>query len=578
MTQQRRIIKQRAPELSGVSISGCEDMPALLQQVYRARGITSQDQLCKDLAALEPPETMLGIVDAANILVQAIKNNQRLLIVGDFDADGATSVTLCLLALRAMGMQQVDFLVPNRFEYGYGLSPEIVSLACEQSPDIIMTVDNGISSIAGVNAAQEVIITDHHLPGDVVPQADAVVNPNQQGCTFNSKALAGVGVAFYLMIVLRKRLQEEGWFTQQAINVPNLADYLDLVALGTVADVVPLDSNNRILVYQGLQRIKAGYCRPGITAMLEIAGRNPQSIVATDLGFAIGPRLNAAGRLDDMTIGINCLLENDLSQARIKAAELDALNIERRAIEQGMKDNALTQVETFLNAEDFKQKPVAFCLYKEDWHEGVVGIVASRIKELFHRPVIAFAQTAEGKVKGSGRSIAGLHIRDVLANIDARNPYLIDKFGGHAMAAGLSLSEDNLADFHEAFLQEIKQLANPDIFEEVLLTDGQLSKTDFALDVAMLLKEAGPWGQQFPEPSFSGIFKVVNKRILKQKYLKLQVQPIGSNLVTDAIYFNAENIIDSVEEGQTIELVYKLAINEYRGNQSLQLMIDWLQI
>lgn len=584
MTKQTsKVIKQRALDLSGASFFEASDIPPLLQRVYQSRGVTSQKQLSKDLASLEAPETMLGIVEATELLVNAIKNNQRLLIVGDFDADGATSVSLCLLALRAMGMQYVDFLVPNRFEFGYGLSPEIVDLAIKKSPDIIMTVDNGISSIAGVRAAQDagikVIITDHHLPGETIPPADALLNPNQKGCSFKSKALAGVGVAFYLMIALRKRLQEVGWFAEQSIRVPNLADYLDLVALGTVADVVPLDSNNRILVYQGLQRIRAGYCRPGITAMLEIAKRSPETIVASDLGFAIGPRLNAAGRLDDMTVGINCLLEESLSQARIKAAELDALNIERREIEQGMKNNALAQVDNVLNVQlqKSKQKPVAFCLYQNDWHEGVVGIVASRIKELFHRPVIAFAQTAEGKVKGSARSITGLHIRDILANVDTKNPQLIDKFGGHAMAAGLSLPEKNLADFYHAFLQEVAEIASSDVFDEVILTDGQLCPEDFALDVACLLKEAGPWGQQFPEPVFSGKFEIINKRVLKEKYLKLQVKPLDSQLVVDAIYFNAEHIIDRVAEGQIVELVYKLSANEFRGNKSLQLMVDWLQ-
>ena len=479
-----------------------------------------------------------------------------------------------------MGFKSVDFLVPNRFDYGYGLTPEIVDLAAGKSPDLIITVDNGISSVEGVARANklgiEVIVTDHHLPGSQLPDAVAIVNPNQQGCDFPSKNLAGVGVAFYLLIALRTELRQQQWFDQQQIAEPNLSQWLDLVALGTVADVVPLDQVNRALVHQGLLRIRSGHSRPGIQALLRIAGKNPARLVATDLGFALGPRLNAAGRLDDISLGIQCLLCDDPQQALHTAQELDELNQDRKSIETGMQQQALAIVEQ-LGLED-KSMPAALCLFQPDWHQGVVGLLASRIKEKYHRPVVAFARGDNGELKGSSRSIPGLHIRDALDAVATQNPGLITKFGGHAMAAGLSLTEDKLAEFEQAFQQQVAELISEDDLQARLVTDGSLDAHQLSMHTAELLRDAGPWGQQFPEPCFQGDFHIVQQRIVGEKHLKLVLAPQNQpEIAIDAIWFNIDTARWPNHQAEIVHCVYRLDINEFRGVENLQLMVQHLQ-
>lgn len=564
-------------------LSGCDfadQLDPLLQRIYQSRGIDSQASLERRLNCLPEPQSMTGLDAATLRLVTAAQNQQSVLIVGDFDADGATSSALMVLGLRAMGFQAVDFLVPNRFDYGYGLTPEIVDLAAGKSPDLIITVDNGISSVEGVARANklgiEVIVTDHHLPGSQLPDAVAIVNPNQQGCDFPSKNLAGVGVAFYLLIALRTELRRQQWFDQQQIAEPNLSQWLDLVALGTVADVVPLDQVNRALVHQGLLRIRSGYSRPGIQALLRIAGKNPARLVATDLGFALGPRLNAAGRLDDISLGIQCLLCDDPQQALHTAQALDELNQDRKSIETGMQQQALAIVEQ-LGLED-KSMPAALCLFQPDWHQGVVGLLASRIKEKYHRPVVAFARGDNGELKGSSRSIPGLHIRDALDAVATQNPGLITKFGGHAMAAGLSLTEDKLAEFEQAFQQQVAELISEDDLQARLVTDGSLDAHQLSMHTAELLRDAGPWGQQFPEPCFQGDFHIVQQRIVGEKHLKLVLAPQNQpEIAIDAIWFNIDTARWPNPEAQTVHCVYRLDINEFRGVESLQLMVQHLQ-
>jgi single-stranded-DNA-specific exonuclease len=564
-------------------LSGCDfadQLDPLLQRIYQSRGIDSQASLDRRLNCLPEPQSMTGLDAATQRLVTAAKKQQPVLIVGDFDADGATSSALMVLGLRAMGFQSVDFLVPNRFDYGYGLTPEIVDLAAEKSPDLIITVDNGISSVEGVARANklaiEVIVTDHHLPGTQLPDALAIVNPNQQGCDFPSKNLAGVGVAFYLLIALRTELRQQQWFDQQQIAEPNLSQWLDLVALGTVADVVPLDQVNRALVHQGLLRIRSGHSRPGIQALLRIAGKNPARLVATDLGFALGPRLNAAGRLDDISLGIQCLLCDDPQQALHTAQALDELNQDRKSIETGMQQQALAIVEQ-LGLDD-KPMPVALCLFQPDWHQGVVGLLASRIKEKYHRPVVAFARGDNGDLKGSCRSIPGLHIRDTLDAVATQNPGLITKFGGHAMAAGLSLNEDKLSEFEQAFVQQVAQLVTEDDLQARLITDGCLEAQQLSMHTAEMLRDAGPWGQLFPEPCFQGDFRIVQQRIVGERHLKLVLAPHNQpEIAIDAIWFNIDTARWPNPEAETVHCVYRLDVNEFRGLESLQLMVQHLQ-
>ncbi len=554
----------------------------VLQKVLLARGLHHDAELELALAQLIHPGFLLNMQQAVELLVQMLLQQQRILIVADFDADGATSCVLAILCLRAMGFKNVDYLVPNRFEFGYGLTPEIVEVARALQPDLIITVDNGIASHAGIKLARscgiKVLVTDHHLPANTLPDACCILNPNQKDCKFPSKALAGVGVVFYLMTALRAQLRNENWFGKQSITDPNLGSFLDLVALGTVADVVPLDQNNRILVKHGLQIIKSGRCRPGITALLEVAGRNPQKIAASDLGFSVGPRLNAAGRLDDMSLGIECLLADSAYMAHQLALQLDALNKDRRLIEQGMLAAALLYLEQLPQVVD---KRHSTCLYDPNWHQGVIGILAARIKERLHRPVIIFADAgndAEGfaLIKGSARSIAGINIRDVLDAVATHNPHLLNKFGGHAMAAGLSIYKAAFAEFSIALEQTLQIYVNPEVFKRHNFTDGNLPPTCFSVEFAQIIGAAGPWGQHFPEPLFDGVFKVVKKRILADKHLKLVLQTPAGDTMVDAIAFNQEPAILQ-DDGEYVQLLYKLDINEYRGNSSVQLLVEKIE-
>ncbi len=552
----------------------------LLQRIYCARGVQHGRELQYQLAHLHKP-CFKGLPEAVSLLADAVVAQAKIMIVGDFDADGATSSALAVLALRAMGLSNVDFLVPNRFEYGYGLTPEIVAVAAAQQPDIIITVDNGISSIEGVDAAHElgiaVIVTDHHLPGAQLPNADAIVNPNQPGCGFSSKNLAGVGVIFYVMNALRAELRQIGWFEENGIPEPNMANFLDLVALGTVADVVPLDHNNRILVAQGLERIRAGRCRPGIKALLEIAGKQAHKLIASDFGFALGPRLNAAGRLDDMSLGIQCLLCDSENLAREMAAQLDELNRDRKAIETGMQQEALGMLQKTL-ATDAQDLPWGVCLFDETWHQGVIGILASRIKDKYHRPTIVFADVGDGEIKGSARSVPGLHIRDALDAIAARHPYLLQKFGGHAMAAGMSLQRENFVAFAQAFDEEVRRQLTEGDLQAIIISDGELTLQDLTLQMAAQLRDAGPWGQHFPEPVFDGEFFVLQQRKVGEKHLKmtLALDTQGQQLI-DAIAFNIDTSIWPNPQIRRVRLAYKLDINEFRGNTHLQLLVDYLE-
>jgi len=569
-----KIIKQRAQ--SGAFFSSA--LPPLLQQIYLSRGISSDLDLERGLDALIPTDTMLGLDSACALLHQALIEQQNILIVGDFDADGATSTALMMGSLKLMGAKNVNFLVPNRFQFGYGLSPQLADIAAKSNTQLLITVDNGISSHQGVSKAQQhgmkVIVTDHHLPSETLPSADAIVNPNQHQCQFPSKNLAGVGVAFYLLLALRAHLKTKGYFQESNLAIPNLANQLDLVALGTVADVVPLDKNNRILVHQGLMRIRAGRCRPGISALIQIAKRNQKQLNASDLGFALGPRLNAVGRLDDMSLGIECLLSEVPQHAAMMAGEMDSLNKERREIERSMQHEALTSLSKF----DFKPEtlPSGIALYQSDWHQGVVGLVASRIKEKFNRPVIAFAQSDNGELKGSGRSIEGLHLRDLLEHIDSQNPGIILKFGGHAMAAGLSIKEIDYQRFNELFDQTASQELTPEMLSGCILTDGELENEHFSLEFTHLLQNAGPWGQAFPQPTFDGWFTIINQRLVGQKHLKLTVQPKGTQQVIDGIAFNVDLKQWPNASVKEVRLVYSLDINEFRGESNLQLMISHL--
>ena len=554
-------------------------IPAVLRRVYAARGIQDARELALGAECLQPPDALGGLPRAVDLLEQALEEGQRILVVGDFDADGATSSALTVRALRRLGAAQVDYLVPNRFDFGYGLTPEIVAVAVERSPDLLITVDNGISSLAGVVAARahgmRVLVTDHHLPGATLPQADAIVNPNLPGDAFPSKHLAGVGVAFYVMVALRARLREKGWFTRRGLAETNLADLLDLVALGTVADVVPLDHNNRILVEQGLRRIRAGRCVPGITALLRAGNRNPTRTIAGDLGFAVGPRLNAAGRLEDMSLGIECLLSDDVGEALRIAMQLDQLNRERREIEDDMKTQALAALDR-LHLEE-GALPRGLCVYDAAWHQGVIGILAARIRERFHRPVIAFARSTDGEVKGSARSVPGLHIRDCLESVSSRQPGLIRKFGGHAMAAGLSLAEAELERFKAAFDAEVSAHLDEDDLQGVLHTDGELGTDDLTLSLAETLRSAGPWGQHYPEPQFEGIFDVLSQRVVGERHFKLTLCPHGvQGAGIDAIAFNQDPEVDL--NGKRVNLVYRLDANEFRGVSQAQLVVEYWQI
>jgi single-stranded-DNA-specific exonuclease len=542
----------------------------VLQRAYAARGVCHGSELALGLDRLVPVGTLDSIEAAVRLILE--HRERRILVVGDFDADGATSTALIVRCQRSWGFASVDFLVPNRFEFGYGLTPEIVGLAALRAPSLIITVDNGISSIAGVAAARargiQVLVTDHLLPGAELPAADVVVNPNVPGSQFASRALAGVGVAFYVMAAVRRELDTRG-----TIVMPPVTDFLDLVALGTVADLVPLDVNNRVLVSQGIRRIRAGRAVPGIRALLSLGGRSAANLTAADLGFSVGPRLNAAGRLDDMSIGIRCLISDSETEALTLATRLDQLNVERREIEARMQGDALAAVKALREPDGPVRHGV--CLFDANWHQGVVGLVASRIKDRVRRPVIAFARAGDGQLRGSARSVAGIHIRDVLDRIAARNPELISRFGGHAMAAGLSLEEQHLDAFALAFDEEVARWGDASRGANRVETDGELAADEIALETAHALREGGPWGQAFPEPCFDGIFAVRNARVIGDKHLKMWVTTADQSRSFDAIAFNFKSADESrpIPDGD-VRLVYRLDINEYKGERRLQLLVD----
>ncbi|ENU6631162.1 single-stranded-DNA-specific exonuclease RecJ [Salmonella enterica] len=572
MKQQRQLRRREADETAEFPA----DLPPLLRRLYASRGVRSARELERSVKGMLPWQQLSGIDNAVEILYNAFREGIRIIVVGDFDADGATSTALSVLGMRALGCDNISYLVPNRFEDGYGLSPEVVDQAKARGAQLIVTVDNGISSHAGVAHAKTlgipVIVTDHHLPGDTLPDAEAIINPNLRDCEFPSKSLAGVGVAFYLMLALRTFLRDKGWFDERNIAPPNLAELLDLVALGTVADVVPLDANNRILTWQGLSRIRAGKCRPGIKALLEISNRDPQQLAASDLGFALGPRLNAAGRLDDMSVGVALLLCDNLGEARVLASELDALNQTRKEIEQGMQAEALILCEKLERSSE--TLPGGLAMYHPEWHQGVVGILASRIKERFHRPVIAFAPAGDGTLKGSGRSIQGLHMRDALERLDTLYPDLMIKFGGHAMAAGLSLEEHKFEQFQQRFGELVTEWLDPALLQGEVISDGPLSAAEMSMEVAQLLRDAGPWGQMFPEPLFDGRFRLLQQRLVGERHLKVMVEPVGGGPLLDGIAFNIDTTCWPDNGVREVELAYKLDINEFRGNRSLQIIID----
>ena len=572
MKHQRQLRRRAVDEAAELPAN----LPPLLRRLYASRGVRSAGELERSVKGMLSWQQLSGIDNAVALLYRALQEELRIVVVGDFDADGATSTALSVLALRALGCGNVTCLVPNRFDDGYGLSPEVVDQAHARGAQMILTVDNGISSHAGVDRAHElgipVLVTDHHLPGETLPDAEAIVNPNLRDCTFPSKSLAGVGVAFYLMLALRAHLRDQGWFAARGLTEPNLAELLDLVALGTVADVVPLDANNRILTWQGLSRIRAGKCRPGIKALLEIANRDAQKLAASDLGFALGPRLNAAGRLDDMSVGVALLLCDNVGEARVLASELDALNQTRKEIEQGMQAEALALCEKLERSSE--TLPGGLAMYHPEWHQGVVGILASRIKERFHRPVIAFAPAGDGLLKGSGRSIQGLHMRDALERLDTLYPGMMLKFGGHAMAAGLSLEASRFEEFQQRFGDLVTEWLDPALLQGEVVSDGPLSPAEMTLEVAEMLRDAGPWGQMFPEPLFDGRFRLLQQRIVGERHLKVMVEPVGGGPLLDGIAFNVDTTIWPDNGVREVSLAYKLDVNEFRGNRSVQLIID----
>ncbi|KTC93526.1 single-stranded-DNA-specific exonuclease RecJ [Fluoribacter dumoffii] len=575
------LIKQRPIP---AEIPDLPNIPDVLRRIFANRGITEPCQLDKQLQTLLPFESFKGIKEACIRLEKALREQQRILIIGDFDADGATSTALAITALRTMGAQFVDYLVPNRFEFGYGLTPQIVEVASKWKPALIITVDNGIASVEGVERANQlgidVLITDHHLPADTLPNACAIVNPNQQGCNFPSKSIAGVGVIFYVMLALRRHLVNTHWFHEMNIKEPNMASFLDLVALGTVADVVGLDQNNRIMVNQGLARIRQGLCREGIKALIEVSGRDYARLRESDLGFAIAPRLNAAGRLDDMSLGIECLITSDRQQARNYCQQLDELNEERKQIETEMKEQAMLALEKLTLSTEYNKGhlPIALCLFDKTWHQGVIGILAGRMKERYHRPVIAFAQVSEHELKGSARSVSDLNIRDVLAAIDKDNPGLITKFGGHAMAAGLSIHPDSFKAFSEALVSEVNKHIDVSQCEGELLTDGPLHPEEFSIEIAQLIQQAGPWGQQFAEPVFDNVFEVLDQRLVGKNHLKMTLATTQGEQQVDAIAFNIDLKSWPNHRVKWIHAAYKLDINFYQGRTRLQLLIQAMNV
>lgn len=558
-----KIVHRNIPAEAHESLKSAGLAP-LMARLLAARGVTHTNQLSSSLANLLPPTSLTNNQEMAKLLADAISAGKKLLVIGDYDADGATATAVAVKGLRAFGAK-VDFLVPNRFEYGYGLTPEIVALAATQQPDIIITVDNGIASVDGVAAANklgiQVLITDHHLPGQKTPAAACIINPNQHGCTFASKNLAGVGVIFYGLLGLRTELRERGAFADKP--EPNLSELLDLVALGTVADLVKLDDNNRILVEQGLRRIRAGACSQGILALLRVSGRNHRNVNAQDMGFYVGPRLNAAGRMDDMTLGIKCLLTESEIEAAQMAQQLQDLNLQRRGIEADMQDGANISLDDIDVANRF-----SISIYQPEWHQGVIGILASRIKEKHHRPVIAFADAGDGLVKGSGRSINGLHLRDALDLLSKHQPDLIVKFGGHAMAAGLTIRQADVERFSHSFEAVVKSLITEADLEAVLEVDGGLENADMNFVTAQMI-ENQVWGQGFVPPVFYNEFEVLDQRLVGEKHLKLSLKK--SSVVIDAIYFNQTDFLDN-----SIRVAYQLQTNSFNGAQKVQLNVRYV--
>jgi len=552
--------------------------PDSLRRVMAARGIQTEADLSYSLSELPKPTLMLGMKAAVTLLANAVMTQQRIMIVADFDTDGATSCAVAIRGLQAMGAQHLDYIVPNRFVHGYGLTPELLAEVAEQNqPDLLLTVDNGIASITGVEAAHargiKVLITDHHLPGEILPKADAIINPNQHGDKFPSKSMAGVGVCFYLLLALRQYLRTQNWFEQQQIEEPKLNSLLDLVALGTVADVVPLDKLNRTLVMLGLARIRAGRACAGINALIEVSGRDQRTLASQDMGFSIAPRLNAAGRLEDMGMGIETLLMNNPTDALKAAHVLDDINIQRRAVEQDMQTDALSMLENM--SFDQNEPPLGYCLYDEQWHQGVIGLLASRIKERQHRPVIAFAPGNEGEVKGSARSIPGVHIRDVLALVANQAPAgMLTRFGGHAMAAGLTLAMKDLPQFEQLFLSALQQIVDPTVLHAELLSDGELNIDDISLQLAELLPTIAPWGQNFAEPQFHGYFTVTEIRAVgqQQDHLKLTIDTGNGESVTAMAFGQFQPAW--LKKGGKALLRYRLAVNNFRQQRSVQLLVD----
>lgn len=584
MTRQA-IIRQRPAYIDQGSIAEnqinenrlSDELHPVLRRILLARGITRPEELMLDLRSMLPPGGLSGIDRAASLVAAAVMQGKRILIVGDFDADGATGTAVAILSLRAMACEQLDFRVPNRFEFGYGLSVALVDTLRDAPPDLLITVDSGISCNDGVARARElgcqVIVTDHHLPGEHIPDADAIVNPNCAGDGFSSKAMAGVGVIFYLMTVVRSVLRGKGWFSGRR-KEPNLAQFLDLVALGTVADLVPLDHNNRVLVRQGLERIKRGLARPGLMALLRLGKRDYRYAKAADLGFAVGPRLNAAGRLEDMATGIRCLLSSDSNEAMQLASQLDELNRQRKDLQEKMQAEAMQQLGSLLASLKEQALPQALCLFDESWHQGIVGLVASRVKDAVHRPVIAFAPEAPGAtlLKGSARSVRGLHIRDVLARVDARSPGMMKAFGGHAMAAGLTLEAAHLEAFKQSLGLAVDDVLGGASLSAEILTDGELPAADISLEMATLIEHLGPWGQRFAEPLFDGRFEVIDHRIVGGSHLKMIVRPIDGSEAVDAIAFN--KMPQDLPQSGPVRLLYRLDINRWQGREECQLMVE----
>ena len=569
-TIRSRVIPDSADDLP-------EEFHPVIRRVLLARGVRDADELSLAMQDMLRPDDLGGIEQAASFLADAVTEDKQILIVGDFDADGATGTALAMLSLAAMGCGKVDFRVPNRFEFGYGLTVPLVDTLAEDPPDLLLTVDSGISCNEGIERARElgcrIIVTDHHLPGEKLPAAHAIVNPNCAGDVFPSKAMAGVGVMFYLLSVLRRELRARGWFGVSRPE-PNLARFLDLVALGTVADLVPLDHNNRVLVRQGLERIRRGMARPGLMALLRLGKRDYRFADASDLGFAVGPRLNAAGRLEDMGTGIRCLLTDDSSEAMRLANQLDELNQQRRGLQEQMQQEALGQVEELLASLAQQELPPALCLFDESWHQGIVGLVASRVKDAVHRPVFAFAPESEGAsvLKGSARSVKGLHIRDVLAYVDSHQPGLMKAFGGHAMAAGLTLDGSQYAQFVKSVSDAVTAILDGTELSAELLTDGELAATDISLGFAASLDRLGPWGQHFPEPVFDGLFEVIERRVVGGSHLKMIVRSIDGGEPVDAIAFN--RLPEDLPASGAVRLLFSLGINRWRGSESCQLMVE----